>query len=431
MRQYVSSIVSIRNPSICVMILLVSSLTAAAQHETVLYAFGTNRGSATYPSGSLIADAAGNLYGTTLLGGTNRDGTVFELSPPIGNAPWTKTDLYTFNGGTDGGAPNGTLIFDDIGNLYGTTGGGGDSVCLCGTVFELSPPAAPGGSWTFITLYAFSGGDDGADPRAGVVFDQAENLYGTTAGGGGVGSCGSLLPGCGTVFELSPPAAPGGAWTETLLYSFSGGSDGGEPAAPVVFDEGGNLYGTTFCGGLVDCQSGGGGTVFELTQSGAQWLETVLHGFGTFGDGYSPGAGLFLDGSGALVGTTPSGGSHGVGTVFGLRPPLKSGGKWTYAVLYSFRKSLTDGDSPQGGVISVNGMLYGTTMGGGEDVVGTVFQLALSHGEVWKETGLYSFKGGSDGEAPVAGLLLHSGALYGTTTLGGEARGGTVFSIGK
>jgi uncharacterized repeat protein (TIGR03803 family) len=412
--------------------LLVGSVLAVAQHEAVLYAFGTNRGSPAYPSGSLIVDAAGNLYGTTEIGGANRSGTVFELSPPIGNVPWTETDLYTFDGGTDGGAPNGTLIFDDIGNLYGTTVGGGDEVCLCGTVFELSPPAAPGGNWTFTTLYSFGGGNDGAEPRAGVVFDQLGNLFGTTAGGGGAASCSPPVVGCGTVFELSPPSASGGAWSEAILYSFTGGNDGAEPAAPVVFDEAGNLYGTTFCGGVVTCQSlDGSGTVFELTNSGGQWIETVLHDFGTFGDGYSPGAGLFLDTSGALVGTTPSGGSHGVGTVFGLQPPFKSGGNWIYALLYSFRKSLTDGDSPQGGVISVNGMLYGTTTGGGENAVGTVFRLARSHGEVWKETGLYSFQGGSDGEAPVAGLLFHDGALYGTTTLGGQARGGTVFRVGK
>lgn len=412
--------------------LLVGSVLAVAQHEAVLYAFGTNRGSPAYPSGSLIADAAGNLYGTTEIGGANRSGTLFELSPPIGNVPWTETDLYTFDGGTDGGAPNGTLIFDDIGNLYGTTVGGGDEVCLCGTVFELSPPAAPGGNWTFTTLYSFGGGNDGADPRAGVVFDQSGSLFGTTAGGGGTASCNSLVVGCGTVFELSPPSASGGAWSEAILYSFTGGSDGAEPAAPVVFDKAGDLYGTTFCGGVVTCQSlDGGGTVFELTQSSGQWVETVLHDFGTFGDGYSPGAGLLIDKSGVLVSTTPMGGANGDGTVFGLAPPSKPGGEWSYAVLYNFPESQTDGLVPQGGVISVNGMLYGTTTGGGENVLGTVFQLARSHGEVWKETGLYSFKGGSDGRNSVAGLLLHDGALYGTTTLGGQSNGGTVFKISK
>ncbi|MGO9126696.1 MAG: choice-of-anchor tandem repeat GloVer-containing protein [Terriglobales bacterium] len=211
MRKYASSTISLRNLSICIAMLLVSSVWAAAQQEQVLYSFPTNSGFAADPFGGLIADTAGNLYGTTNLGGSSNYGSVYELSPPTSNAGWRETDLYSFGDGDDGGFPYGALVFDAAGNLYGTTAGGGSSACLCGTVFELSPPASPGGSWTLTSLYSFVGGNDGAQPHAGLVFDRTGNLYGTTSIGGGF--CGSQ--GCGTVFELSPPEVPGGAWTET------------------------------------------------------------------------------------------------------------------------------------------------------------------------------------------------------------------------
>lgn len=435
MREYVSSAVTHQNLSMCIVVLLVSCVLATAQREKVLYAFGANSADGAGPSGGLIADAAGNLYGTTGIGGASNAGTVYEMSPSTPNNPWTETILYAFGGSQDGADPSGSLVFDTAGNLYGTTFFGGSQDCEfgCGTIFELSPPTVQGGSWTKTTIYSFSGGSDGAYPAAGLVFDKAGNLYSTAALGGGTGSCSELAPGCGTVFELSPPAAPGGTWTETVLYSFTGGSDGGSPGAPVVFDKAGNLYGTAAGGGNPTCE-GGCGTVFELTPSGeGTWTETVLHSFSSFsGDGFNPqSAGLITDKSGALAGTTVEGGAYGFGTVFGLLPPSSSGRKWAYGVVYSFGASQTDGLNPVSGVILVNGMLYGTTPDGGSNAVGTVFQLARTKGGVWKETGLYSFKGGSDGEVPQGGLLLGGGVLYGTTTAGGsKANAGTVFRIG-
>jgi uncharacterized repeat protein (TIGR03803 family) len=435
MREYVSSTVNLRCPSICAVVLFVSSVLAAAQHETVIYAFGSYSGDGALPRGGLILDSAGNLYGTTPIGGARDAGSVYELSPPVPpSVTWTESVIYSFAAGADGATPYGNLVFDAEGNLYGTTNGGGNPDCQfgCGTVFEVSPPVVQGGSWTKTTIYSFSGGSDGALPSAGLVL-RAGNLYGTASLGGSAGDCSALVSGCGVVFELSPPAAPGGAWTEAVLYSFTGGNDGGSPSAPVVFDKVGNIYSTTSEGGSENCGGVGCGTVFELMpSSGDKWTEVVIHNFSpTNGDGNFPSsAGLLLASGGQLVGTTPNGGAHQGGTVFGMQPPSKPGGKWAYGVLYSFGRSRTDGVGPLAGVISVGGALYGTTQEGGAQGIGTVFQLTRSNAEVWKESGLYSFGGGLDGALPHAGLLLHNGALYSTTSQGGgSADSGTVFRI--
>ncbi len=209
----------------------------------------TNCADGWIPSAGLIFDAAGNLYGTTGLGGTDGVGTVFELTRAGGG--WTEQVLYNF--GTDGAYPGGGLTFDSAGNLYGTTGEGG--IHILGTVFELTPTV--GGGWTETVLHNFGSGTDGAYPGAGVTFDAAGNLYGTTQYGGTYNSCSG---GCGTVFELTPTA--GGGWTEQVLLNFNG-TGGANPYAGLIFDGAGNLYGTTQftydnCSGFY-C-----GTVFEL-----------------------------------------------------------------------------------------------------------------------------------------------------------------------
>ncbi|MGO9123711.1 MAG: choice-of-anchor tandem repeat GloVer-containing protein [Terriglobales bacterium] len=437
MRKYASSTIALRNLSICIAMLLASGVWAAAQLEEVVYSFGTKAGDGVGPYGGLIADAAGNLYGTTVNGGAGGFGTVYELSPPVGKLPWSEAVLYSFTGNEDGEYPWGTLVFDAAGNLYGTASQGGNASCTlggCGTIFELSPPALPGGSWTETTLHAFGGGSDGIYPNGGVVFDTAGNLYGSTRAGGA--PCG-----CGTVLELSPPTAPGGAWTEAVLYSFTGGfEDGAFPDAPVILDGAGNVYSTTFEGGSIACSFSYCGTVFELTPSnGGPWTETVIHNFGTGSeDGMSPQfAGLLLTKSGALVGTTPFSEPNGGGTVFGMLPPSSPGGQWSYAVLYAFGTQVPrDGLEPLAGVTYADGALYGTTDGGGEGPSGTVFQLSPAGVGKWKETGLYSFNGApKDGFGPAAALLLHNGALFGTTEQGGsgpcEYGCGTVFNIRK
>ena len=250
--------------------------------ETVLYNFtGLSDGST--PSGGLIFDAKANLYGITYNGGITQAcavyksqsgcGVVFRLSPPASGATsWTETVLYSFTGGTDGAKPSGGLISDSQGNLYGTSGQGGDvagscaSVGGCGVVFKLSPPAGGAGPWTETVLYSFTGGTDGASPSPGLIFDSQGNIYGSSVMGGHVaGSCASV-GGCGVVFKLSPPAGGAGPWTETVLYSFTGGTDGASPSPGLIFDSQGNIYGTTQYGGTSP-GAAGNGVVFELSPS--------------------------------------------------------------------------------------------------------------------------------------------------------------------
>ncbi len=233
--------------------------------ETVLYVFKGNASQdGASPAGGLVMDSAGNLYGTTAYGGTGNCvllgtlmgcGTVFELSPPIQNGgKWTETVLYSFPTAKQGYLPNGDLVFDSAGNLYGATqyGGGQGTTCngfyqYCGAVFELSPPKQKGGKWTERVLHGFRSGTDGAAPNGGLVLDSKGNVYGTTFGGGNEsGQCGKV--GCGTAFELKPPITRGGAWTVNVLYRFSV-QDGAAPAAGLVFGANGDVYGTASAGG--------------------------------------------------------------------------------------------------------------------------------------------------------------------------------------
>ncbi len=344
--------------------------------EQVLYNFcsQTDCTDGASPSVGLTFDAAGNLYGTTWAGGTGNGrfcsdftndpgcGTVFELTP-TGGGYWAETVLYNFcpQGGfcTDGEEPNGSLIFDAAGNLYGTTYDGGG-------VFELSPDQY--GGWTEQVLHSFGGDGDGYYPAAGVIFDAAGNLYGTTSYGG--------YNYYGTAFEMTP--SRGGGWTEQVLWSFCNGADGCYPGTGLILDAAGNLYGTNDT------------TAFELIkpQPGGYWTEQVLHGFGGGSDGLDPSSGLILDAAGNLYGTTVYGGTYNscvggtdyyCGTVYELTPT--AGGGWTERVLHSFGNG-TDGAYAGGGVIlDAAGNLYGTTVEGGTGNCdpyggcGTVFEM--------------------------------------------------------
>jgi len=285
--------------------------------ETVLHTFGSGHDGAS-PCAALIFDTHGNLYGTTFGGGENQGGTVFELS--LRDGSWTETVLYSFQDSDDGNpddgsSPNGGLIFDAAGNLYGTTyTGGAYGIHQYGTVFELTPKH--GGGWTEKVLHSFGSGTDGQNPSASLVFDTHGNLYGTTYAGGAYQD--------GTVFKLSP--RQGGGWTETVLHNFDfvgGLSDGLGPYSNLILDVAGNLYGTTSEGGNSSCNSRRGcGTVFELSPRDGGWTETVLHRFGVYlgdgqyGDGQFPFGGLILDSHGNLYGTTQHGGAYGGGAVF-------------------------------------------------------------------------------------------------------------------
>jgi len=348
------------------------------------------------PMAGLIEDASGNLYGTTTDGGTNHGGTVFKL-----DNTGQEMVLYGFcsaSNCTDGADPSSGLIQDAAGNLYGVTERGGantsaDGGVGGGTVFKLAISTVPGGGWTETVLYSFcpeSNCTDGEQPSAGLVQDAAGNLYGTTLYGGANTSANGGLGG-GAVFKLAPPAQAGDAWTETVLYSFcpeSNCTDGNQPAAGLIQDAAGNLYGTTYFGGANTSANDntGGGTVFKLTvHPGGGWTETVLYSFCSFGgssctDGTLPSASLIQDTVGNLYGTAASGGANNSGAVFKLAVPAQSGGAWTETPLYSFcaAASCMDGGIPSAGLIADSeGDLYGTTSAGGVNNSGTVFELAL------------------------------------------------------
>jgi len=291
--------------------------------EKVLHSFQGGNLDGANPLAGLVADGKGSFYGTTEDGGSQACGagcgTVFKIS-----RTGKLKIIHYFEGSPDGADPIAGVVADAAGNLYGTTLGGGEQSDFCGvgcgTVFELSP--AGKNSWTETLPHSFQpGGSDGINPGAGLFVDGKGNLYGTTTAGGNLNDC-IADQGCGTVFELS---RAGGGWIETVLYAFKGGSDGSSPYAGLIQASNGNLFGATFEGGLNNCPfSSGCGTVFELTRKGD---EKVVHAFnGPPSDGANSQSALFSDGKGNLYGTTVAGGAtkacfenQGCGTVFRLK----------------------------------------------------------------------------------------------------------------
>jgi uncharacterized repeat protein (TIGR03803 family) len=308
-------------------------------------------------------DAHGNLYGTTFFGGAFGFGTVFEISPSSGGG-WTETGVHDFsNHDKDGEYPRGGVVFDVSGNLYGTTPSGGAGTY--GAVFELTPNAGAG--WTEKLLHSFNNKNGGV-PYGAPVLNASGNLYGTASAGGGTSS--ACNEGCGTVFELSPAA--GGGRTMKVLHNFTTNSaDGQDPYTGVILDPAGNLYGTTGQGGKYNF-----GIVYELTPvAGGGWQETILHNFSDNGiDGNSPSGPLTLDAAGNLYGTTSSGGAHGYGTVFKLTRTTRGG--WQETILHNFNDDGIDGYFPGSGVVlDGSGNIYGTTGGGGAYGYGAVYQV--------------------------------------------------------
>lgn len=321
-------------------------LSGGVWKESQLVKFGSG-GDGQFPRAGLIHDSSGFFYGTTSAGGSNGAGTVFELQSFLGS--WTATAIWNFGGSGDGAGPSSDLILSSS-KFYGTTQSGGAHGL--GTVFELYFDSGTS-TWVEKVIYSFAGGSDGANPYAGLHRDSSTGaFYGTTFAGGASGK--------GIVFELTQS---GGKWTESVLWSFGSGTDGAQPADQLIEDSKGNLYGTTSTGGTTDS-----GTVFELAKSGGSWVELILYSFTGLSDGGLPWAGLHMDSSGNLFGTTESGGTGG-GTVYEL--PTTGGEK----VLHSFGGS-GDGLYPQGGLIEDSkGALYGTTPYGGTGSEGTVYKV--------------------------------------------------------
>jgi uncharacterized repeat protein (TIGR03803 family) len=379
---------------------VIAAPPAQAQTYSVLYSFQCAPNDGSDPASALTLDTAGNLYGTTGLGGSSNLGTVFKLSPD-----GAETVLYSFTGGLDGGIPFGKLLLDAAGNLYGTAVVGGAN--KGGVAFKLTPEGTEtvlhnfgagsdgsgpsggfirggdgvlygitenGGSFGFGTVYSITGHgketvlysfdekpSDGRYPSGALVQDAAGNLYGTSTEGG--------ADGFGIVFKLAPNG------TETVLYSFTGERDGRYPAAPLMQDAAGNLYGVTSEGGALLCGGGSGcGVVFALSPAGE---ESLLHIFaGPPSDGWQPASGVYRSNAGSLLGTTSIGGTAGSGVVYGINAAGKE------RILHDFAGPPDDGASPNGNLIRDSaGNFYGATAGGGSGAApngqgcGTVFKL--------------------------------------------------------
>jgi uncharacterized repeat protein (TIGR03803 family) len=362
----------------CGVVFRLSSSTSGLWPETVIYNFLPSTGGT--PTGTLLLNSAGDIYGVVETGGgaplcggaAQGCGVVWELSP-LASGGYQESALQTFDDGPDGGIPYSAVIADAAGNLYGTTTSGGNtSACGgfgCGVVYRLSPNGS--GGYTETILYAFNDSSDGSVPYASLIMDAAGNLFGTTFQGGHFSKA-CFSQGCGVVFELSP--SPSGSWTESVLHTFQGSPDGTNPIGGVVLDASGNLWGTTGYGG-----SRGYGTVFELTPQAGSWKETLVHSFTGGSDGNGPFASVILDSAGNIYGTTSAGGNlnacttGGCGVVFKL---AKVNGAWSESVLHAFT-NVPDGSYPEDALaFGSDGNLYGTALFGGVFNQGTVFRVA-------------------------------------------------------
>jgi len=414
---------------------------AAASSGKIIYSFGGGADGA-YPYSDLVLDSAGNLYGTTYLGGTGCNtagcGTVFELIR-TGNG-WKHQVLYSFAGApNDGFWPLAGLVFDSSGNLYGTTAFGGSNCSNnggCGTAFKLTPNSQ--GGWSESVIFNFTGTNrDGQFPNTDLVIDSQGNLYGTAGGGTGTGFCGgfnwriwSTPPGCGIAFKLTPGS--GGAWTETTIYDFGGAPDASFPVGPLVLNADGGIYGAAAFGGAGPCfvNSGGPpagcGALYKLAPSGGGWTETVLYSFFRgLGTAKNPAGGVIVDKPGVLLGTSSQGGDGG-GTFFRVEQTAKG---WEQDVLHRFFY-VPDGWRVVGHLANgPNSNLFGTTAGGGSTSSsgGTVFELERTE-QGWKERVLFSF---DRSFAPlVSGPTVDpQGRVYGTALDGGSAGAGAVYEV--
>ena len=388
-------------------VIALSVTTAAATTTDVIFSFGEDEGE--YADTDLETDSAGNIYGTTVLGGDFGSGTVFQLTPtPNG---WVHTVLYSFTGGVDGGEPYKGVTLDRDGNLYGTavTGGSGNCEGGCGVIYKLTNRK---GTWTQKVVHAFTGGDDGSGPGSRVTVDRAGNIYGMTPTGGTYG--------LGTIYQIRPPST--GALTFKVIHAFTGGADGSSGSAGRMILRDGRLYGAATTGG-----NHGSGIVFELTPMPfGEWGFKTIYTFQGQPDGSFPYGALLFDPLGNLYGTTYYGGANGIGAVYELSPqPV---GEWTEDLIYSFQQG-PDGNSPISNLVfDKAGNLYGTTSEGGLGS-GTIFKLSPVGGN-WTETVVHAFEGPPDGGFAYNGMVVDIfGNFYGATVHGGENNDGSVYKF--
>ena len=385
-----------------------AAVGAGASTTEVIYSFlGDEDGE--YADTDLDIDRAGNLYGTTVLGGDFASGTVFQLSPVAGS--WVHTVVHSFTSGADGAQPYKGVTVDPAGNLYGTTVAGGSGSCEggCGVAYKL---ANSGGTWTETVLHAFSGGSDGSGPGARLTIDKKGDLYGMAPTGGDYGS--------GTIYQLHQTS--NGNWRFRVIHAFTGGADGSSGSAGRMVVRGGHLYGAATTGGTY-----GSGTVFELTPTSAgEWNFRVIYSFRGQPDGVFPYGGVLFDSAGNLNGTTYYGGANDLGTVYQLTPTVS--GEWTEQVLYSFGGANDGNSSISNLVLDPAGNFYGTTSEGGSGQ-GTIFQ--LTHRSTrWVEQIVHQFSGPPDGGFPYTGMVPGlAGEFYGATVHGGASDDGAIYKF--
>jgi uncharacterized repeat protein (TIGR03803 family) len=385
-----------------------SLATATAATTEILFSFDEDEGA--YPDSDLETDSAGNIYGTTVLGGDFGGGTVFRLSPtPDG---WVHTILYSFTGGADGGQPYKGVTLDREGNLYGTavTGGSGSCEGGCGVAYKLTNS---GGTWAQTVIHAFTGGDDGSGPGARLTVDRAGNVYGMAPTGGAYG--------LGTIYKIRQGS--GGAWTLKVIHTFTGGADGGTGSAGRMILRHGRLFGAATVGGAY-----GSGVIFELKPRGVGESDfKTIYSFRGQPDGSFPYGALLFDTSGNVYGTTYYGGANNIGAVYQLSP--RPTGEWDERVLYSFQEG-TDGNSPISNLVfDKAGNLYGTTSEGGLGR-GTIFKLSPVGGDQWVETVVHRFQGPPDGGYAYNGMVVDRfGNFYGATVLGGDDDDGSIYKF--
>jgi len=386
---------------------VLSVASAAAVTTDVILSFEEHEGE--YADTDLETDSAGNIYGTTVLGGDFGSGTVFQLSPtPNG---WVHTVLYSFTGGADGGEPYKGVTIDREGNLYGTavTGGSGSCEGGCGVAYKLTNS---GGNWTQTVIHAFTGGDDGSGPGARLTVDRGGNIYGMAPTGG--------ANGLGTIYKISQAGA---AWTFKVIHTFTGGDDGATGSAGRMVLRRARLYGAATTGG-----AHGSGVIFELSpRAVGEWDFRAIYAFKGQPDGSFPYGALLFAGSGKIYGTTYYGGTSGIGAVYELSP--RRNGEWNENVIYSFQEG-SDGNSPISNLVfDPAGNLYGTTSEGGLGS-GTIFKLSPIGGGQWTETVVHPFQGPPDGAFAYNGMVVDRlGNFYGATVHGGKNDDGSVYKF--
>ena len=384
---------------------LFGSSSTKASTTDIIYSFAGDE-DGEYLDTDVEIDAAGNLYGTSVLGGEFGGGTVWQLSPVSGG--WVHTVLYSFTGGADGGEPYKGVTLDPAGNLYGTavTGGSGSCEGGCGVVYKLTNS---GGTWTQTVIHAFTGAD-GSGPGSRVTLDGRGNVYGMTPTGG--------ADGLGTIYQLHPRS--NGSWAFRVIHDFTGGSDGSSGSAGKMVFRGQSLYGAATTGGA------GYGTVFELRPTGTGgWNFRTLYEFQGAPDGSFPYGALLFDQSGHIYGTTYYGGADGLGSIYQLT--RTTGGHWSEQILYGFQAGEDGNSSISNLVFDAGGNLYGTTSEGGLGS-GTIFELAPNGNGTWTESLPHLFAGPPDGAFPYAGMVGDgTGIFYGATVHGGTSGEGAIY----